>query len=68
MKLCGSLFVGNIRCIMEVGEPEELYDMMLHDKKNEHEGVNFTLLRCPGEVEIDQYCSRENILEALKQL
>ncbi|MEI3156010.1 MAG: 3-dehydroquinate synthase [Odoribacter sp.] len=52
----------------EVGEPEELYELMLHDKKNEHEGVNFTLLRCPGEVEIDQYCSRENILEALKQL
>lgn len=51
-----------------VEEPDELYELMLHDKKNEHEGVNFTLLRRPGEVEIDQYCSREEILEALEQI
>lgn len=51
-----------------VGEPEELYELMLHDKKNEYEGVNFTLLRQPGEVEIDQYCSREDILKALEQI
>lgn len=52
----------------EVMESEELYELMLHDKKMSMKGINFTLLRCPGEVEIDQYCSRENILEALKQL
>lgn len=51
-----------------VDEPEELYDLMLHDKKNEHEGVNFTLLRRPGEVVIDQYCSRNEIIEALGQI
>lgn len=51
-----------------VGEAEELYELMLHDKKNEHEGVNFTLLRNPGRIEIDQYCAREEILEALKEL
>jgi len=51
-----------------VEAPEKLYELMLHDKKNEQDGVNFTLLRRPGEVEIDQYCSREEILEALQQL
>lgn len=51
-----------------VDEPEELYELMLHDKKNEHEGVNFTLLSAPGQVEIDQYCEREEILEALEQI
>lgn len=51
-----------------VNESEELYELMLHDKKNEHDGVNFTLLSCPGEVETDQYCSREEILEALEQI
>lgn len=51
-----------------VDEPEELYELMLHDKKNEHDGVNFTLLRCPGEVVIDQYCSRNEIIEALGQI
>lgn len=51
-----------------VDEPDKLYELMLHDKKNEHEGVNFTLLRRPGEVETDQYCSREEILEALEQI
>lgn len=51
-----------------VDEPEELYELMLHDKKNEREGVNFTLLRQPGEVELDQYCSRDEVLEALGQI
>lgn len=51
-----------------VDEPEELYELMLHDKKNEHDGVNFTLLRRPGEVVIDQYCSRNEIIEALGQI
>lgn len=51
-----------------VDEPEELYELMLHDKKNEREDVNFTLLRKPGEVEPDHYCSRNEILEALEQI
>lgn len=51
-----------------VDTPDNLYELMSHDKKNEREGVNFTLLRCPGEVETDQYCSREEILEALEQI
>ncbi len=51
-----------------VADPEELYRLMLHDKKNEQNGVNFTLLRCPGEFEIDNYCSKEEIVDALEQL
>lgn len=51
-----------------VADPEELYRLMLHDKKNEQNGVNFTLLRCPGKFEIDNYCSKEEILDALEQL
>lgn len=51
-----------------VGEPDELYELMLYDKKNEHEGANFTLLSRPGKVEINQYCNREEILEALEQI
>ena len=48
--------------------PEELYELMLHDKKNEKEGVNFTLLEAPGKVSIDNYCSRGEVMEALKIL
>lgn len=49
-------------------EPEKLYELMLHDKKNDRKGVNFTLLRNPGEFITDNYCSRYEILEALKEL
>ncbi len=48
--------------------PEALYALMLHDKKNEQEGVNFTLLRAPGEFVIDNYCNREEILPALEYI
>lgn len=51
-----------------VASAEELYELMLHDKKNDRKGVNFTLLCRPGKFETDHYCSREEILEALKQI
>ena len=51
-----------------LANPKELYELMLHDKKNEQPGVNFTLLRSPGDVEIDQYCFQDEILEALSQI
>lgn len=47
---------------------ESLYELMLHDKKNEQKGVNFTLLHQPGEFSIDNYCSREEIMKALQIL
>lgn len=45
-----------------------LYELMLHDKKNDREGVNFTLLQEPGAFSIDNYCSREEIEQALQAL
>ena len=36
-----------------VAEADELYELMLHDKKNEQAGVNFTLIHKPGEFDID---------------
>lgn len=46
---------------------EDIFKLMLHDKKNISEGVNFTLLKDVGSFEIDNYCGREEIIEALKQ-
>ncbi len=47
---------------------EELIQLMLHDKKNDGKGINFTLLDAVGEVAIDQIASKEEILEALDSL
>lgn len=47
---------------------EKLYELMLHDKKNEKEGVNFTLLEAPGKISVDNYCNRQEVLEALEVL
>lgn len=51
-----------------VVDNERLYQWMLHDKKNERSGVNFTLLHAPGEFSIDNYCEREEIMDALAHL
>lgn len=48
--------------------PDELYELMLHDKKNDRAGVNFTLLEKPGTFIIDNYCEKNEIIEALEQL
>ncbi|HKJ40911.1 MAG TPA: 3-dehydroquinate synthase [Sunxiuqinia sp.] len=42
-----------------------LYELMTHDKKNEGNRINFTLLSKIGQVEINQDCSKELIFEAL---
>lgn len=44
---------------------DRLYSLMLHDKKNTSEGINFTLLSDIGSVETDNYVSRELIFESL---
>lgn len=49
------------------GIEEKLFELMLHDKKNDSEGVNFTLLKDVGEFVIDNYCNRDQIVEALIQ-
>lgn len=45
---------------------DELYELMTHDKKNEGSRINFTLISAIGQVEINQDCSKELILEALE--
>jgi len=44
---------------------ETLYKLMTHDKKNESEAINFTLLSDVGEVHINQTASKEEIFECL---
>ncbi len=43
---------------------DELYELMLHDKKNTGEGINCTLLRGVGEVVINQRVERDEIFVA----
>lgn len=45
---------------------EDLFYLMTHDKKNEQNQINFTLLTNIGEIEINQICSREEIKEAIQ--
>lgn len=45
---------------------DDLLSIMSHDKKNPSpEQINFTLLSAPGEVHIDQYCTSDEIKNAL---
>ncbi len=60
-----SFIMGLYPAYNPLASPEELYGLMLHDKKNEKEGVNFTLLEATGKVSIDNYCSRGEVMEAL---
>ena len=47
---------------------DTLYELMLHDMKNERWGVNFTLLSGIGEFSLDNYCSKDLVVEALSQV
>ncbi len=44
---------------------ERLFELMLHDKKNDSGRINFTLLSDTGKMEINQNCSKEMVFEAL---
>lgn len=44
---------------------ELLYDLMGHDKKNEDNKINFTLLKNIGEIEINTTASKDEIFDAL---
>ena len=44
---------------------ETLYELMLHDKKNDGSGINFTLLSEIGQVHINQTATKNEIFEAL---
>lgn len=45
---------------------EALYELMTHDKKNEGQRINFTLIPEIGKVEINVDCPKELIFEALE--
>ncbi len=45
---------------------EALYQLMTHDKKNEGNRINFTLIPEIGKVEINVDCTKELIIEALE--
>lgn len=49
------------------GIENKLFELMLHDKKNDSDGVNFTLLKDVGDCVIDNYCTGEDIIEALRE-
>jgi len=49
------------RLTIEKYEYDILHELMQHDKKNEKQRVNFTLLTSIGEYEVNQTCSRESI-------
>ena len=44
---------------------DKLFSLMLHDKKNTGDMINFTLLSDVGEVRINQTASKELVFEAL---
>jgi 3-dehydroquinate synthase len=44
---------------------ERLLNLMIHDKKNEAERINFSLISKPGQIEINKNCEKILILRAL---
>jgi 3-dehydroquinate synthase len=44
---------------------DALYELMMHDKKNESKEINFTLISDIGEIQINQTASKEEIFETL---
>jgi 3-dehydroquinate synthase len=44
---------------------DQLFDLMMHDKKNEGNSINFTLLEAPGKIKINQTAGKEDIFESL---
>ena len=65
--IVGSLFVWSA-VTYGMGYADTLCELMSHDKKNDREGLNFTLLESVGQFSVDNYCSRELVMEALRQI
>ena len=47
---------------------QKIWELMLHDKKNEGDRINFTLLSGIGKYEINRICRKEQVMESLKFL
>jgi len=50
---------------IESSDYQELYELMTHDKKNESEAINFTLLSDIGKIQINQTASKQEIFHVL---
>ncbi|MBP3711992.1 MAG: 3-dehydroquinate synthase [Bacteroidaceae bacterium] len=50
---------------MDCKQYERLYEFMRHDKKNEGDSINFTLLGSIGDIRINQKATKEEIFEML---
>lgn len=46
---------------------EALYDFMQHDKKNDHDKINFSLLKGIGMPEVNVVCNKDEIMAALRR-
>lgn len=51
--------------LLDCKQYERLYELMKHDKKNEGDCINFTLLGGIGDIRINQQASKEEIFEML---
>jgi 3-dehydroquinate synthase len=51
---------------IEKDDFDKLYNLMTHDKKNDSDRINFTLLTAPGIMKIDQHGDKQLIFEALE--
>ncbi|MDD3078695.1 MAG: 3-dehydroquinate synthase [Paludibacter sp.] len=49
--------------IIDCSDYENLFELMTHDKKNESNEINFTLLSDIGEIHINQTATKEEIFE-----
>lgn len=52
-------------CPIDCKQYERLFNFMKHDKKNEADNINFTLLGGIGDIRINQQASKEEIFEML---
>ncbi len=44
---------------------ETIYELMTHDKKNDADGINFTLLSDVGKIVLNQHATKDEIFECL---
>jgi 3-dehydroquinate synthase len=49
---------------IKLSDFDELYELMLHDKKNHSQIIRFALLRTEGLVDISVQCSKDIIYQA----
>lgn len=63
--ICASIL--NIYGYFDVDKNSDdvIFELTKHDKKNEGNRINFTLIKKPGRVQIDIDCSKDDIIQAM---